>query len=334
MTESKKMQKITHVAVAILQRKNHNGQTEFLLASRPQGKGWAGWWEFPGGKIESGETPEQALSRELVEELGIKPSITQQWLVRQYDYPASIDAPAKTVRLHFYFVNAWQGEPSPHENQQLSWQTADNISVSPILPANTPIMQALALPPVYAISNIEELGEQPYLDALQAAFNKGLRLVQIREKHLTKDKFITLAKQIITLAKPYHAKVLISQDIALARDLGAHGVHLPSQSLLMLKTKPVADLPENFIVAASCHNEAELQHAQALGLDFVILSPVKSTLSHPEADPLGWQVFAEMAQKITLPVYALGGMTLTDLPVALSFGARGVALQRGLNTLN
>ena len=99
--------------------------------------------------------------------------------------------------------------------------------------------------------------------------------------------------------------------------------------LMLLKTKPAA-----LLVSASCHNEAELLHAQALGLDFVVLSPVKATLSHPEADPLGWQVFAEMAQKTTLPVYALGGMTLTDLPVALSFGARGVALQRGLTSLN
>src|SRR5688572_22806721 len=222
------MTNIVHVAVAILQRKNMDGHDQFLLASRPQGKGWAGWWEFPGGKIEEGESPEHALARELAEELGIKPTITQQWLVRQYDYPAlsqnGHDAPAKTVLLHFYFVSAWQGEISPHEGQQLSWQSAENITVAPILPANVPIMKALALPPVCAISNIEEMGETAYLYALQAAFNKGLRLVQIREKHLTKDEFIRIAVQIIALAKPYSATVLMSQDIALARDLGAHGV--------------------------------------------------------------------------------------------------------------
>ncbi len=323
------MTHIIHVAVAILQRKSGDGSSEFLLASRPHGKGWAGWWEFPGGKIEEGESPEHALTRELAEELGIKPTITQQWLTRQYDYPAlsqnGYDAPAKTVLLHFYFVNAWQGEISAREGQQLNWQSAANLTVTPILPANEPIIKALALPPVYAISNIAEMGEKPYLDALQAALNKGLRLLQIREKHLAKDEFIAISKQIIALAKPYNAIVLISQDIGLARDLGAHGVHLPSQSLLMLKTKPAG-----LMVAASCHNEAELAHAEMLEIDFVVLSPVKSTHSHPEVDALGWQSFASMAQKTTLPVYALGGMTLTDLPMALSYGARGIAYQRGI----
>lgn len=319
------MTKIIHVAVAILQRKNEFGQAEFLLASRPAGKGWAGWWEFPGGKIEAGESAEHALSRELIEELGITPTQTQQWLIRRYDYPATHDSVAKTVRLHFYFVTAWAGEITPLEGQQLSWQVASNITVSPILPANAPIMHALALPLVYAISNVAEMGEAAYLTALQAALNKGLRLVQIREKHLKKDKLIKITQQIIALAKPFGAKVLINQDVTLARDLGAHGVHLPAQDLMLLKTKPAA-----LVVGASCHTEAELQHAQHLQLDFVVLSPVNFTHSHPEARVLGWKQFATMAEKITLPVYALGGMRLTDLPVALSSGARGVAMQRGL----
>ena len=316
---------IIDVAVAILQRKNEAGQYEFLLASRPEGKGWAGWWEFPGGKIEANERPEHALSRELKEELGIKPTTMQQWITRRFDYPATHDSAAKMVNLYFYFVDAWEGELRPHEGQQLSWQSPQNVTVAPILPANAPIMKALALPPVYVITNLVEMGEQAFFAGLESQLQRGLRLIQVREKKLTKDQMITFARQVIKLARAYDAKVLISEDIGLVRELGADGVHLPSQSLLMLKTKP-----EGMIVAASTHNAIELAHAQALDLNFVVLSPVKSTLSHPEANPLGWQRFATLAENITLPIYALGGMALSDFPLALSHGARGVAFQRSV----
>lgn len=134
------MTKITHVAVAILLQPDG----KYLLASRPQGKPWAGWWEFPGGKIEENETPEAALRRELKEELGIAVSRMQPWLQQCYDYPQTHDSPAKTVHLHFFFVSAWQGELHPREGQQLSWQNPQAISVAPVLPANVPIMQTLA----------------------------------------------------------------------------------------------------------------------------------------------------------------------------------------------
>jgi len=313
------------VAVAILQRKNAAGQSEFLLASRPAGKGWAGWWEFPGGKIEENETPEYALTRELAEELGIRPTQTQPWLKRRFDYPATHDSAAKTVNLHFYFVDAWHGEISARENQLLSWQSPQNITVEPILPANAPIMKALALPSVYAISNLAEMGEETFFTSLKSQLDGGVRLVQVREKHLKKDAFMEFSAQVIALARPYGAKVLISEDIGLARELGADGVHLPSQALWVLRTKPA-----ELIVAASCHDAMELAHAELLNLDFVVLSPVKSTLSHPEAEPLGWQKFAQLAENITLPIYALGGMVLNDLPMALSYGARGIAIQRGV----
>jgi 8-oxo-dGTP diphosphatase len=169
------------------------------------------------------------------------------------------------------------------------------------------------------------MGEDVFFSTLKSQLARGLRLIQVREKHLDKAAFMKFSRDVIALAKPYGAKVLISEDIALARELGADGVHLPSQALLVLKTKP-ADL----LVAASTHNKLELAHAQALDVDFVVLSPVKSTMSHPEAEPLGWHRFAELAEKVSLPIYALGGMSLSDLPIAQSFGARGIAFQRSI----
>jgi 8-oxo-dGTP diphosphatase len=314
------MNKVTRVAVAILQ--NESG--EFLLASRPEGKPWAGWWEFPGGKIELSETPEAALVRELQEELGVTPTLIQPWLKRVYDYPKTHDSSAKTVHLYFFFVQDWHGEIHPCEGQQLSWQSPHNISVSPVLPANTSILKALALPSIYAISNASELGEQVFLSALEMQLKNGLSLLQFREHHKDQNS-LAFAEKVIKVSHQYKAKVLINNGIEIARKLGADGVHMPSAALLKLKQKP-----ENLIVAASCHNAEELAHAQKLALDFVVLSPVKPTKSHQGAVTLGWEKFATLIEAIEIPVYALGGMNKDDLPKALAHGARGVAMQRAV----
>jgi len=317
------MSKVTHVAVAILLKANG----EFLLASRPQGKPWAGWWEFPGGKVEASETPEYALVRELKEELGIVATFIQPWLQRRFDYPETHDSPAKTVHLHFFFVTEWQGELNPHEGQELSWQDAANITVQPILPANTPILKALALPPIYAISNLLEMGEEDFFTSLEIQLESGLKLIQVREKHLQKPMLVRFAEQVIALAKPFGTKVLLNEDVELAKKVGADGVHLQSKTLMNLKEKPAG-----LMVAASCHNAADLAHAQELGLDFVVLSPVKTTKSHTDAVTLGWQGFAQLISSVEIPVYALGGMAIADLSQALSEGARGVAMQRAVWT--
>lgn len=313
------MTKGIQVAVAIITKP----RGEYLLASRPNGKGWAGWWEFPGGKIEENESPEKALSRELQEELGITPTLIQAWIKRRYDYPATHDAAAKTVELHFYFVFDWQGNPVPLEGQSLLWQHPQQLNVSPVLPANVPILHALSLPDVYAITNLEEMGEVIFLSMLEQKLQQGLKLIQVREKQLDTKALAKFATQVRDLAKQAGAKVLMNENIALACELGLDGVHLPSKALLKLVHKP-----NSLLVGASCHDATELAHAEKLGLDFVTLSPVAETNSHPDAKPLGWHVFGELVTHTTLPVYALGGMALDDLPHALSNGARGVAMQR------
>lgn len=296
-----------------------------MLASRPTGKPWAGWWEFPGGKIEAGESSEQALMRELHEEIGVVPTQLQPWLQRRFDYPATHDSSAKTVHLHFFFVTQWQGELVPKEGQQLSWQAAGNVSVEPVLPANVPIMNALALPPIYAVSNMAAMGEAAFFEALTQQLKNGLQLIQVREKQLDNKKLSQFASAVKALAKPFGAKVMLNEGIALAAEVGLDGVHLPSKALMQLKSKP-----EGLLVSASCHHAAELAHAQSLALDFVTLSPVTTTESHPETNPMGWKAFSALVNTTELPVFALGGMRADDLPQALASGARGIAMQRAV----
>ena len=304
---------IIGVSVAVLQRPDGT----FLMAQRPQGKAYAGYWEFPGGKVEAGESPFHALVRELHEELGIEVETAYPWLTRVFTYPHA------TVRLNFFRVINWKGEPHGREGQLLSWQRLPELSVAPILPANTAIMRALQLPYLYAISNATELGAEIFLQRLQLALNNGLRLLQIREKGWSRADLRELALHAVDLAHAAGARVLLNEDIELAQEVGADGVQLTGAQLAACDARPDFDL-----CAASCHNAEELQHAAALELDFALLSPVLPTKSHPGAAHFGWENFATMASSSAIPVYALGGLQMQDMEMAWQKGAHGIALLR------
>ena len=287
------------VAAAVIQRPDGS----FLLAQRPAGKVYAGYWEFPGGKIEPGEEPARALARELHEELGIDVERAYPWITREYVYPHG------HVRLHFFRVVKWKGEPHPREKQAITW----NPGVAPMLPANAPVLAALALPVEYAITSASTMGVAEQLAKLEKRLEEGLKLVQVREPNLREAAAFT--RQVVDLAHRHGAKVMTKTPFP-----GADGVHLASHQLMALAARP-----EGF-VAASCHTRAELEHAMALALDFAVLGPVKEKAA---AAPLGWQRFADLARYATLPVYAIGGVTRADLEDARSAGAHGVAMIRG-----
>ncbi len=305
--------RIIEVSAAVLQRADGT----FLLAQRPPDKIWAGYWEFPGGKIERGETPYQALTRELHEELGITVLTAYPWITRLFNYPHA------TVRLNFFRVTTWSGDPHPHEGQQFSWQPPHRVKVDPVLPANAPVLRALELPDLYAISNAAELGIDSFLVRLQARLDEGLRLVQLREKDFACDALRELALRVVALAHARGAKVLLNGDVALARETGADGVQLTSTQLAELKVRPAIDW-----CASSCHSAEDLRRAEALGCDFALLSPVLPTRSHPGAPHLGWEKFAAVAAGATIPVYALGGLTRDDMQTAWQCGGHGIALLR------
>lgn len=305
--------RILEVSAAVLQRPDNT----FLLAQRPPDKIWAGYWEFPGGKIEPGETPYHALVRELQEELGITVQTAYPWLTRVFTYPHA------TVRLNFFRVTAWSGELHPHEGQQFSWQHPTQVTVSPVLPANTPILRALELPTLYAISNAAELGVEPFLERLQASLDGGLRLVQLREKHCSHDELRKLVLRVVAMAHARGANVLLNGDVTLAQEVGADGVQLTAKQLAEFTQRPALDW-----CGASCHNVEELRCAEKLGCDFALLSPVLPTRSHPGAQYLGWEKFATIAAGASIPVYALGGLTQEDMQAAWQHGAHGIALLR------
>jgi 8-oxo-dGTP diphosphatase len=306
---------VLDVAVAVLQREDGR----VLLAQRPAGKPWEGYWEFPGGKIESGEAVEQALARELHEELGVDPDRVYPWVTQEYAYPE------KRVRLHFYRVLAWHGQPHGREGQSMSWENPSAVNIGPLLPANDRVLRALSLPSVYAITNAKKYGEAEFMLRLKAALEKGVRLIQVREHEMAPEQLESFARRVVELAHDHDARVLINGDEALARHCGADGVHLPGEQLMRMKQRPGTR-----IWAASCHDAAELAQAARFSADFVVLSPVLPTPTHPDATGMGWEKFAALVKNYPVPVYALGGMKPELLDTAMKHGAHGVSLLSGI----
>ena len=296
---------------------------EFLLAQRPEGKVYAGYWEFPGGKVEPGESVREALIRELQEELGITVTACSPWLTKQFTYPHA------TVRLHFWRVTAWDGEigiTAPLEHAAVNWEKCGkSASVTPILPANGPILKALSLPTTMAITMAETEGTEVQVERLEAALSNGLRLIQIRDKNWPSAQRLWFAEVVTRLVHNYpNALVLVNDDAHIARCVGADGLHLSSASLI-----ECAQRPDFEWVGASCHNALELAKAVELGCDYALLGPVLPTLTHPEASAMGWAEFTRLITDCPIPVFALGGMQGDMMLEAQQNGAHGIAMMRG-----
>ena len=306
---------LLEVAAAVIQR----ADGAFLLAQRPQGKVYAGYWEFPGGKIEPGEPPARALARELREELGLELECAYPWITRVFTYPHA------TVRLNFFRVTAWRGEPHPREAQEkIVWQRLGAAMAEPMLPANAPVLASLALPVELAITDASRYGVENMLARLEARLAVGLRFVQLREKAMVPAERERFARQALALARRHGARVVVNADLALAREIGADGVHLTARQVRALPARP-----PGMLAGGSCHDEEEMALAMRLELDYALLGPVKPTASHPGATPLGWARFAAIARGASIPVYAIGGLRRADTDDAWRCGGHGVAMISG-----
>lgn len=293
-----------------------------LVARRPEHAHQGGLWEFPGGKIEDGESVAAALARELHEELGIVVRRARPLIGIGHTYAD------KTVHLDVWRVDDWSGVPHGRERQPLAWRDPATLDATQFPAADVPVLAALRLPSLYLVTGEPADSPPPvFLAHLDAALARGVRLVQLRAKGLTATALAELHRLAQPRCHDVGATLLLNAPPALAAVLGADGVHLDGRTLAACSGRP---LPPEQLVGASCHDAASLAHAHAIGCDFAVLGPVAATATHPDAVPLGWSRFAALARAARLPVYALGGLGPAELDAAWAAGAQGVAAIRAL----
>lgn len=304
--------KVVRVVAGVLTKTDGN----IMLGSRPEGKPYAGYWEFPGGKIEPGETAFEALVREFQEELGITVTHATPWLSKVHHYEHA------TVHLQFFRVWAWEGAVSPQEGQHVAWQMPGQYAVGPMLPANGPILKSLSLPGQYVITCAHELGVSRQLECLEQRTEHSI--VQIREPQMSLAELKRFTYDVADVVRRRGGVVLVNADPESVSDWPVDGVHLSSARLQALSQRP------NFEwVGASIHDGMELAKAEQMGLDYGLLSPVLPTASHPGQAALGWEGFrAVLTQGNALPVYALGGLKPSDEALSRQYGAHGIAIMR------
>lgn len=303
------------VVAAVIRREGR-----ILIAERAAHQHQGGLWEFPGGKVECGEAREQALVRELGEELGITPTAFMPLIRIEHDYPD------KSVCLDVWTVSAFEGEPHGREGQPVRWVTEDELAQHAFPAANQPIVAAARLPQRYLITPAD-LPAPARREWLAARLALGARLVLFRAPSLSSEAYVIEALALLEQCREAGACLLLHGDPKHLLHVPADGVHLPARLLTIWAERPV---PAAAWLAASVHDAGELALAERLGVDFVTVSPVAATASHPGVPPLGWAAFAVLAKAAKVPVYALGGQSDDDATTAVLAGGQGVAGIRGL----
>lgn len=303
---------VLHVAAAVIRA----ADGRILIARRPEHKDQGGLWEFPGGKVEVDESVEAALCRELHEELGIRVRASRPLIRIRHDYPD------KQVLLDVQLVEGYAGEAHGAEGQPLAWVAPKRLGDYEFPAANRPVVMAAKLPDQYLITPAE-LTAPALLAGLKAALEGGAKLVQLRAPGMFDAQYRDLAVDAVGLCAG-RAQLMLKGPLAWLGDFPAAGWHLTAEQLRQYAAQG-RPFPRERLLAASCHNAEELALAQQMGVDFVTLSPLLPTASHPRAAALGWETAAALLATCNLPAFLLGGVGPDDRPRAWQIGAQGVA---------
>lgn len=304
--------KRVHVAAAVIR----DTSGKILIARRADTQHQGGLWEFPGGKVEDGEAVQAALARELEEELGIVVSAARPLIKVQHDYPD------KQVLLDVWEVSAFSGEPHGVEGQPLAWVSARDLGDYAFPAANQPIVAAARLPSEYLITP-EDLETPTLLRGIQKAIAGGIKLIQLRAPNGYDPKYRDLAVDAAGLCAG-KAQLMLKGPFEWLGDFPSAGWHITAAQLRKYASAG-RPLPASRWLAASCHNAEELSLAEQMGVDFVTLSPVQPTQTHPDALPLGWEQATQLIAGFSKPVFLLGGVGPAQRQQAWDAGAQGVA---------
>ncbi len=312
----------THVAVGVIY---NTTKDKVLISKRSNNQHLAGYWEFPGGKVEDNENVSSALMRELYEELGITVIKAEAFTSISHDYSD------KEVFLDVWTVSEWCGQPESRESQEICWVSISELNNYKFPDANKYIIQSILLPLMYGISK-ETYEDYAHLYSVaEECFISGLNIFQLRLKNNNNKSFQIIVKTLSEIASRYDAKLILN---GLSTDIDIYpidGIHLNTGELSRHKKRPIS---EEYILGASCHNEEELIKAAEINVNYAFLSPVKITASHPEAIAIGWERFRSLIDEVNFPVYALGGMLPTDLETAKNNGAYGIAMRGAIWDVN
>ncbi|WP_051347276.1 Nudix family hydrolase [Thiomicrorhabdus chilensis] len=316
MSTQSQQGKWVDIAIGVLKR-----DQQVCISLRQKHQHLGGHWEFPGGKIESGETVEQALQREFLEELGVRTHQWQPLISVPWDYGEI------AVRLHVYVSECFDGEPEGKEGQLVEWCEICDLTDKRFPEANAGILMALALPKVFmSIGNFDSLEDG--LRRLRLALENGVRLAQLKLAKIAPSDRDAVVEAFRALSTEYQAILLLNASPeVLQKYEGLDGIQLSASQAEQYSARPI-DL--NHLLAVSTHDLSGMRHALAIGADLILLSPIQFTKAHPDLQAIGWSRLNEWLKEIPVPVYALGGMGLEDMQKATASGAQGVMLTRGV----
>jgi len=301
----------------------NSDKDKVLITKRTSGKFLEGYWEFPGGKVKNNEDSFSALSREFNEELGVTIKTASRLVEINHDYPE------EKVLLDVWKIHDWDGVPSNLENQEINWSDLKDLINYKFPEANRHIIQTLHLPDIYAISQESYKNYPNLFSEVVNYFNSGLKIFQLRLDFEKNDIFKKNIKKLHQEAKKNDVKLILNGIPSDIESYAIDGIHLKAKDLLKCSSRPFS---EDYILGASCHNEIELEQARTLRVNYAFLSPILTTNSHPEQNSMGWNNFKILVEQVNFPVYALGGISLSDLKKAKENGAYGIAMISGMRS--